>query len=129
MFGNGLGNGGTSSQRCRQGKALFQRGVMLPHTALVIGKVGAAPAHDLGHEGIFRQGGKQRPEPEPVQLLAGQVDAVGLLERRYDVGRVAPVVERRAGVVAAGRLCRCWLCGLFSDPIITLLANLSAGVM
>ena len=102
MFGNGLGNGGTPSQLSRQGKALLKVGVAVAHGAFVFRKIHGAPAHDLCHEGILRQGGEQRPEPEPVQLLAGQVDAVGLLERRYDVGRVAPVVERRAGVVAAG---------------------------
>nr|DAZ67557.1 MAG TPA: hypothetical protein [Caudoviricetes sp.] len=117
MFGNGLGNGGTPSQGGRQGKALLQVGIVVTHGAFVFRKIHGAPAHDLRHEGILRQSGEQRPEAEPMQLFAGQVDAVGLLERRHDVRRVAPVVERGAFVRAArGSACRRF-CGLFSGAV------------
>ena len=117
MFGNGLGNGGTPSQGGRQGKALFQVGVVLPHLSVVVVQIHGAPAHDLRHEGVLRQGGEQCPEAEPVHPLPGQVDAVGLLERCHDVGRVAPVVERGAFVRAAGGSVYCGFCGLFSGAV------------
>lgn len=67
--------GGTPSQLSRQGKALLQVGIVGTHTALVLGQVHGAPAHDLD---VFKKslGDKLNAKPEEC-LVEPRMQVVG----------------------------------------------------